>query len=438
MKAVDGQRSTRRPPTTARDDGPPPLRRGPLLVTAAFAALGGALIPAVAVPALWRIWQLYAMLFGALAAVQLVGFVVVLGWPTRKTARAGALIAGVALALWVLSRPLGLLTRFDPWQPADTLVGFTDYVAAGLQVIALLGFLAVARRRARPRPSAPRRVAAWIVLFPVLLLVLVTGAAGTVAAGHGLTGTSAATLLDSGPGTVEYCRPEGVPLAMDVYRPRTPGPAPVALYLHGGGFVLGDRDPAGPGALLAGTSFAPVRDALTARGFAVASIDYRLAPAAAWPAPLTDSRCAVRFLKANAVTLAVDPARIAVWGSGTGGTLASLLGTARGGDTGQYPGQDSTVRAVAALGAPADFTDLTGTDALTRASVLVALGRSVTTRGAASPLTHAGPGAPPFLLGGGGRKSAEFADRLRAAGVPVTAGGTGPAEVAGFLAAAVR
>jgi hypothetical protein len=53
-------------------------------------------------------------------------------------------------------------------------------------------------------------------------------------------------------------------------------------------------------------------------------------------------------------------------------------------------------------------------------------------------LTHAGPGAPPFLLGGGGRKSAEFADRLRAAGVPVTAGGTGPAEVAGFLAAAVR
>jgi acetyl esterase/lipase len=111
-------------------------------------------------------------------------------------------------------------------------------------------------------------------------------------------------------------------------------------------------------------------------------------------------------------------------GTGAGGTLASLLGVA--GEP------DSAVRAVAALNAPADF-DLAGLDPLTRASILTALGRSPATLRAASPLSHAGAGAPPFLIAGG-RKSAEFADHLRAAGVPVT---TSP-DVAGFLAAAVR
>ncbi|WP_033263000.1 alpha/beta hydrolase [Amycolatopsis vancoresmycina] len=430
MKVVDGQRSTYRPSTAS----PPPLRRGPLLVTAVFAALGGALIPAAAVPALWRIWQLYAMLFGAVAAVELVAVVAVTGWPTRKTAHFGALTAFGGFALWVLSRPLGLLTRFDPWQPADTVAGFTDWVAAGLQVVAVAGFLVVARRRAHPRPSALRRVSAWIVLFPVLLLVIVTGAAGTLAARDGLTGTSASTLLDSGPGTVEYCRPGGIPLAMDIARRPGGPPAPVVLFLHGGGLVFGNRKPTGPGALLDGSRAGPLRDELTARGFAVAAIDVRLAPAAPWPAPLADARCAVRFLKANAAALDVDPARIAVFGTGTGGTLASLLGVERGPDTGQYAGQDSTVRAVAAVSAPADF-DLAGLDPRTRASILLALGRSPATLQAASPLAHAGPGAPPFLLDGG-RKSGELAARLRAAGVPVTEGPVSDRDIAAFFAAA--
>jgi acetyl esterase/lipase len=196
----------------------------------------------------------------------------------------------------------------------------------------------------------------------------------------------------------------------------------VALFLHGGGLISGNRKAGGPGALLAGAS--PLRGELTARGFAVASIDYRLLPAARWPAPLADAKCAVRFLKANAAALHLDPARIAAVGTGAGGTLASLLGVA--GEP------DSAVRAVAALNAPADF-DLAGLDPLTRASILTALGRSPATLRAASPLSYAGAGAPPFLIAGG-RKSAEFADHLRAAGVPVT---TTP-DVAGFLAAAVR
>ncbi|MGW4525509.1 alpha/beta hydrolase fold domain-containing protein [Amycolatopsis sp. NPDC004378] len=420
MKVVDGHSGTRRPSTTSRYAVPLPLRRGPVLVTAAFAALGGALIPAAAVAALWRIWQFYAMLFGLFAAVELVAAVIVLGWPTRKTAHAGALVATASLALWVASRPLGLLARLDPWQPADTVVGFTDYVAASLQVIAVLGFLVVARRRAHPRPSAVRRVSAWIVLFPVLLLVLAAGAAGTVAAGDNLTGTTVSPLLDSS--TVEYCHPDGIPLLMDISRPRPDSRgAPVALFLHGGGLLDGNRKPTGPGALLAGSRLGPLRDALTARGFAVASIDYRLAPAARWPAPLDDAKCAVRFLKANAAALDVDPARVSAVGTGTGGTLASLLGVAR------EPG--TAVRAVAALAAPADF-DLAGLDPLTRASILTALGRAPETLRSASPLAYPAAGAPPFLIAQGGRKSAEFAGHLRAAGIPVTT----DADVAEFLA----
>jgi acetyl esterase/lipase len=268
-------------------------------------------------------------------------------------------------------------------------------------------------------------VSAWIVLFPVLLVVLATGAAGTVAAGAALTEPTASTLLDEN--TVEYCRSEGVPLAMDLARPPAGGsPTPVALFLHGGGLVLGNRKAGGPGALLAGSRFGPLRDALTARGFTVASIDYRLAPAAPWPAALTDARCAVRFLKANAAALNVDPARVTAVGTGAGGTLAALLGVA------PEAGPDTRIRAVAALSAPAEF-DLTGLDPLTRASVLLALGRAPATLRAASPLAYPAAGAPPFLIAGGGRKSAEFADHLRAAGVPVTT----TSDVAGFLATAV-
>src|SRR5215217_1194414 len=134
--------------------------------------------------------------------------------------------------------------------------------------------------------------------------------------------------------TVEYCRPDKVPLAMDLYMPpaaaRSGRPAPVAMYVHRGG-LWGDWKMRGLGASQAnheGALFTPLQRWLNARGFVVASIDYRLPPGTPWPAQIEDAKCAVRFLRAHAAVLGIDPDRIGVWGSSGGGQLSSLLGLA--------------------------------------------------------------------------------------------------------------
>ena len=61
-------------------------------------------------------------------------------------------------------------------------------------------------------------------------------------------------------------------------------------------------------------------------GIAVASVDYRLSGEATWPAQLHDAKAAVRWLRARADELGIDPDRIAAWGESAGGHLAELLG----------------------------------------------------------------------------------------------------------------
>jgi acetyl esterase/lipase len=236
--------------------------------------------------------------------------------------------------------------------------------------------------------------------------------------------------------TVEYCRPDGVPLAMDLYMPpaaSTDRPAPVAMYVHGGGLVLGDRKVRGLGAGLAnheGALFTPLQKRLNARGFVVASIDYRLAPSAPWPAQIEDAKCAVRFLRAHAAQLGIDPDRIGVWGSSGGGQLSSLLGLAgpqAGFESGQYPDESSAVQAVVDMFGPSDLNDFDDSDPFGRFIVQIDFGSSTALRRSASPITYVAPGAPPFLILQGTEdpsirphQSARLARRLHAAGVPAT------------------
>lgn len=87
------------------------------------------------------------------------------------------------------------------------------------------------------------------------------------------------------------------------------------FHIHGGGMVLGKAEMSDPGnAMLA-----------LALGVQVFSVDYRLAPEHPFPAPQNDCLAAWDWLQANAQSLGVDPARIAIAGESAGGGLAAAL-----------------------------------------------------------------------------------------------------------------
>ena len=133
---------------------------------------------------------------------------------------------------------------------------------------------------------------------------------------------------------IEYARPAGTPLLLDLRVPDGAGPHPVILYLHSGAWITGDR-----------TGGAAIRQA--SRGYAVASIDYRLAPRSTWPAQLDDVKSAIRWVRANAAQYGLDPDRIAVFGSSAGGHIAANLGT--------NPDPDTRVRAIVDMYGPTDL-----------------------------------------------------------------------------------
>ncbi|RBY75455.1 alpha/beta hydrolase [Geodermatophilus sp. TF02-6] len=198
--------------------------------------------------------------------------------------------------------------------------------------------------------------------------------------------------------------PGSRPLELDLYLPAD-APAPVAVFLHGGGWRLGSRHAAGP-AYAGPSPFSEVAQA----GIAVASVDYRLSGEATWPAQLHDAKAAVRWLRARAGELGIDGDRVAAWGESAGGHLAELLGltgddAALEGDVG-VTGPSSAVAAVAAWYAPSDVaavaadTGADPTDPATREAQLLGAPPPTVPDAAAqaSPVTHVSPGAPPFLL----------------------------------------
>jgi acetyl esterase/lipase len=205
---------------------------------------------------------------------------------------------------------------------------------------------------------------------------------------------------------VPYAAIPGIrPLELDLHLPAGAGPHPVVLFLHGGGWRLGSRHSGGP-AFPGSTLFQRVAQA----GIAVASADYRLTGEATWPAQLHDAKAAVRWLRARAHELGIDPHRIAAWGESAGGHLAALLGLTTDdetleGDLG-VTGPSSAVSAVAAWYAPSDLLGIaadTGADPLDRATreaqLLGAPAPALPEAAAqASPVTYASSAAPPFLL----------------------------------------
>jgi acetyl esterase len=110
--------------------------------------------------------------------------------------------------------------------------------------------------------------------------------------------------------------PQSPPLPARIYRPRgLRGPAPLVVYYHGGGFVVGDT-----------LTHDPSCRVLADRGRClVASIDYRLGPESPFPAAVDDALTALRWAQREAAALGVDPRRIAVGGDSAGGNLAAVV-----------------------------------------------------------------------------------------------------------------
>lgn len=113
---------------------------------------------------------------------------------------------------------------------------------------------------------------------------------------------------------VVYAEVGGIPLRFDHYRPtKVVGPAPAIVFVHGGGWMYGDPSQAAGN----GPAFA-------ARGIATISISYRLAGEAKFPAALDDVRRGLRWVRANAASLGIDPARLLLMGLSAGAHLAML------------------------------------------------------------------------------------------------------------------
>jgi acetyl esterase/lipase len=194
-------------------------------------------------------------------------------------------------------------------------------------------------------------------------------------------------------------------LKLDLASPvRGDGPFPAVVCIHGGAWQAGKREDM--------EFFARY---LAEQGYVAATVSYRLAPAHLWPAQIEDVKCAVRYLRAHAKELNIDPANIFATGASAGGHLSLMLGLMEAKDglegTGGHAEFPSTVRGVANFFGPTDFKVWTAageTDAAkpedkkSQAQQILEAWLGTSDRASdlvrqASPITYVHAGNPPIL-----------------------------------------
>lgn len=115
---------------------------------------------------------------------------------------------------------------------------------------------------------------------------------------------------------MECVRPDGSVMLLRIARPKGDGPFPAIVDIHGGGWVMGDRN-----------QNALIDDHLAARGILVAAPEFRMPPGGAYPLSIADVHLAIRWLKANAAALGSRPDLVGGLGTSSGGhqLLTSML-----------------------------------------------------------------------------------------------------------------
>jgi len=179
---------------------------------------------------------------------------------------------------------------------------------------------------------------------------------------------------------------------LDLYLPKSDRPLPLVIWIHGGAWQTGSKE--NPPLLF-----------LTTKGFALASINYRLSQHAVYPAQIHDCKAAVRYLRANAKSYNLDADHIGVSGGSAGGHLAALLGTTGGdskleGTLGKHTGVSSRVQAVFDLFGPTDLSKFGDLDANSSPGKLVGgrLKEKADVVRLADPIAFVTKDDPPFLI----------------------------------------
>jgi acetyl esterase/lipase len=210
---------------------------------------------------------------------------------------------------------------------------------------------------------------------------------------------------------------------LDLYLPgKGDGPFPVIVWVHGGASRAGSKDNC------------PAL-AFVARGYAVASINYRLSQHARFPAQIEDCKAAVRWLRAHAREYQPDPDHVGAWGASAGGHLVALLGTSGGvkeleGKEGNLD-QSSRVQAVVDWFGPTDFLKMGGSHERPDSPEARLIGGPVKDNpeeaAHANPITYVTKDDPPFLILHGDQdktvpinQSELLTEALKKAGVEVT------------------
>ena len=186
---------------------------------------------------------------------------------------------------------------------------------------------------------------------------------------------------------------DGQSLTMDYYAPKGRGVHPIAIIIHGGGYHGGDSKSG---------SEAYVADFLAPAGYAVFSVNYRLAPKYPYPYMVLDVQRAVRYIRHNAAQWSADPTRIALVGGSAGGFLSNMVGllNAPGDPKAADPvdRESAQAQAVVSLYAQSSFEFVP-----LNADVHRLLDPFIAEKGEkaaiqeASPISHVVKGDPPFL-----------------------------------------
>ena len=190
----------------------------------------------------------------------------------------------------------------------------------------------------------------------------------------------------------------GRDLKCDVYRPPgdvPPGGAPAVLLVHGGSWRQGDRSQLKGYGILLGRA-----------GYVCVAPEYRLLGEAPWPAAIEDVKAAIRWVRASASSLGVDPSRIAVEGNSAGAHLALLAaGTPDRAElegAGGNEGVSSAVAAAAAIYAPTlFFADGSARESGGLPFIVLAEDGDHEAAALASPVRHVTAEYPPTFLAHG-------------------------------------